>query len=77
MKSRVVAIRYEGSEAVPCEPHRAHGWMPLIAGKPLKLNGHTLRYVRKADAVEALRIALARRAYKPYKLGTRMPPKEK
>lgn len=71
----VVPIRYEGSEAMQCEPHRAHGWQPIINGKPVKADGHVLRYVTKADALASLATALRRRTGPPghnYKLGKRM-----
>jgi hypothetical protein len=74
----VVPIRHEGTETIQCEPHRAHGWMPLIAGAPIKASGHVLRYVSKRDALAALATALARRS-KPstYTLGARMAPRSR
>jgi hypothetical protein len=73
----VQPFRYDGREIVACEPadaHRAHGWQPLIGGRLIIVNGHALRYVRKADAQAALAAATKRRA-KPtrnYRLGKPM-----
>ena len=69
----ILPVRYEGAEAVVCEAHRAQAWQPMLRGAPIKVSGHVLRYVKRADAAAALACAAARReSPDTYKLGHRM-----